>query len=164
MLVGRFSKSKTDMNKLIKDNGGAVTSSLNPERITHFVSTKASLKSPTKQLAEILELKLPVYSEDFLFDWIKEKQIPRSSEKYLIAGSLTTPRPKLGSLSPKRNQKDKEEETISLSVNGIPVVDPKSKLTGTILQDTEHSTWYSVTLTMTDISRNLNTYYILQVC
>lgn len=94
-ILGKCSKSKKAMLELINEYGGYCMSSLNPSKVTHIICKKNSGYDRNANYKIAKENELPIYDESWLFDAIKNKEIPANPTKYLLEGKINPEESKL---------------------------------------------------------------------
>ncbi|XP_033328280.2 poly-(ADP-ribose) polymerase [Megalopta genalis] len=170
-IIGRTGRDKADLKKEIIHLGGEVSAKLH-ENVTAVISTQKEIDKMSAKMEEAQSLDIQVITEDFI-DEAKEytkPALPLIKKKTISSwgGDLSS---RINVVAEKSAAKSKSKSSFEKSGSGKMklqlkdggTVDPDSEL-----QDVAHvyqkgKNKYTVTLVLTDIQTQKNSYYKLQV-
>ncbi|KAK6179956.1 hypothetical protein SNE40_012199 [Patella caerulea] len=177
VIIGKTKKSKAVLTKEISNLGGTVVSKPDGS-VAACISTKNEVDEKSKGIKEAEKADVHVVSEDFLED-LKAGEVVAHILKHSLSTWGSDPATRIGDIKPKTLPKKsayksgmnaKEEAMFTksvptkkkMTVKGGAAVDPDSELEDVAHVIEERGSVYSAVLSMVDIVKGTNSYYILQ--
>jgi len=117
-MSGKLSKTRKEMEKLIKVNGGAVSSSIT-KKTTHLISTLEDLNAMSNKIVKAQERNIPILKEQFLYDVIEKSNVKNVDlsqyelGKELQQGQPTQKQEQIAAGATTAQEDKKEEATIT---------------------------------------------------
>ncbi|KAF6073568.1 poly(ADP-ribose) polymerase 1 [Phyllostomus discolor] len=178
LTLGKLSRNKDEVKATVEKLGGKLTGTANKASLC--ISTKKEVEKMNKKMEEVKEGNIRVVSEDFLQDIAASTKSlqelvsahvlsPWGAEVKAEPVAAMAPSGKSGaaaskkSKGPVKEEVNKSEKTMKLTLKGGAAVDPDSGLEHSAHVLEKGGKVFSATLGLVDIVKGTNSYYKLQL-
>lgn len=166
--IGNLSMPKEEMKRTIERMGGKLVTKLQ-ENIAVVISNADEVEKMNKRMAEVQSFNIQVVTEDFL-KAIKDGNPTETIEKIKSMSISSWGSDPLARIPAEEVKGPKESmysrnvsKTASIKLKNGSAIDPDSGLQDVAHVYRQDGTLYTSTLSFTDIQKNKNSYYKLQV-
>ncbi|TPX56602.1 hypothetical protein PhCBS80983_g04451 [Powellomyces hirtus] len=166
--AGKLGQTHAAFQKLIGKGGGIFSKSVDQD-VWFLIATQAEVAKDSAKIQQAKASAVDIVDPSYITDCMDQQtRFDFRDAKYLVLGNSAPEKP---AAPPDRRRKGEFDEetmerapkTAKLIVKGGAVVDPESELEDSHHVLNEGGKLWSVVLSKTDIERNLNTYYKLQI-
>ncbi|TPX65412.1 hypothetical protein SpCBS45565_g05224 [Spizellomyces sp. 'palustris'] len=164
--AGKLAHNQSHYQQLIESGGGALSKTVTSS-VWFVISTRTEVDKNSNKIKQAAEAGVDVVDASYVTDCIEQKRrFNFRDAKYLLVSNSNArapARPEERKRKGESLETEQKPKTARLTLKGGAVVNPES-----MLEDTHHvlhdgKLLWSVVLSRTDVERNLNMYYKLQV-
>ncbi|KAI9093452.1 poly polymerase catalytic domain-containing protein [Phlyctochytrium arcticum] len=158
-VAGKLDQTQAQLQQLIESAGGTYSKAINPT-VQILISNQQEIAKKSTKIRQAKDCRVDIVDQTYIYDCCaQESRLDYRKAPYILSQQSEEPS---AAGSKKAKVAERQIKAVVLVKDGA-VVDPNSDLAETHHVLRRHGLLYSVVLSRTDVERNLNMYYKLQV-